>query len=93
MGRPEIHRAGHQHRADNAGLTAALAVVIGSFWLFCFAGFMSGAYAAVAISFRFAATDGVAREGRERALSLVMGGGVAAGFVGPMLVTGTMGLW
>lgn len=75
------------------GLTAALAVVIGSFWLFCLAGFMSGAYAAVAISFRFAATDGVARERRARALSLVMGGGVAAGIVGPMLVTGTMDLW
>ncbi len=68
-------------------------MVIGSFWLFCLAGFMSGAYAAVAISFRFAATDGVARERHARALSLVMGGGVAAGIVGPMLVTGTMDLW
>ncbi|EGT4508101.1 MFS transporter [Cronobacter sakazakii] len=75
------------------GLTAALAVVLGSFWLFCIAGFMSGAYAAVAVSFRFAATDGVARERRARALSLVMGGGVAAGIVGPMLVNGTMDLW
>lgn len=28
-----------------------------------------------------------------RALSLVMGGGVAAGIIGPMLVTGTMHLW
>ncbi|WP_319706722.1 MFS transporter [Cronobacter sakazakii] len=75
------------------GLTAAFAVVTGSFWLFCIAGFMSGAYAAVAVSFRFAATDGVARERRARALSLVMGGGVAAGIVGPMLVNGTMNLW
>ncbi|WP_241700460.1 MFS transporter, partial [Cronobacter sakazakii] len=75
------------------GLTAAFAVVTGSFWLFCIAGFMSGAYAAVAVSFRFAATDGVARERRARALSLVMGGGVAAGIVGPMLVNGTMDLW
>ncbi|STE70279.1 multidrug efflux system protein MdtL [Cronobacter sakazakii] len=75
------------------GLTAAFAVVTSSFWLFCIAGFMSGAYAAVAVSFRFAATDGVARERRARALSLVMGGGVAAGIVGPMLVNGTMDLW
>ncbi len=30
---------------------------------------------------------------RARALSLVMGGGVAAGIIGPMLVTGTMHLW
>lgn len=75
------------------GLLAALAVVIGSFWLFCIAAFLGGAYAAVSVSFRFAATDGVSRERRARALSLVMGGGVAAGVIGPMLVTGTMNLW
>ncbi|WP_435927014.1 MFS transporter [Dryocola sp. BD613] len=75
------------------GLTAALAVVIGSFAFFCFAAFLGGAYAAVALSFRFAATDGVSHERRARALSLVMGGGVAAGVIGPMLVTGTMNLW
>lgn len=75
------------------GLIAALAVVIGSFMLFCLAAFSGGAYAAVALSFRFAATDGVAPERRARALSLVMGGGVLAGVIGPMLVTGTMNLW
>lgn len=75
------------------GLLAALAVVTGSFWLFCVAAFLGGAYAAVAVSFRFAATDGVGVERRARALSLVMGGGVAAGVIGPMLVTGTMNLW
>lgn len=75
------------------GLAAALAVVIGSFSLFCLAAFMGGAYAAVGLSFRFAATDGVGKERRARALSLVMGGGVAAGVIGPMLVTGTMDLW
>lgn len=75
------------------GLTAALAVVIGSFMLFCLAAFLGGAYAAVALSFRFAATDGVTPERRARALSLVMGGGVIAGVIGPMLVTGTMNLW
>lgn len=76
-----------------AALAAALAVVLGSFLLFCFAAMLGGAYAAVALSFRFAATDGVAPERRARALSLVMGGGVAAGIIGPMLVTGTMHLW
>lgn len=75
------------------GLTAALAVVLGSFLLFCIAAFLGGAYAAVALSFRFAATDGVTPERRARALSLVMGGGVAAGVIGPLLVTGTMHLW
>ncbi len=38
------------------GLAAALAVVLGSFLLFCFAAMLGGAYAAVALSFRFAAT-------------------------------------
>lgn len=68
-------------------------MVLGSFLLFCIAAFLGGAYAAVALSFRFAATDGVTPERRARALSLVMGGGVAAGVIGPMLVTGTMHLW
>jgi MFS family permease len=76
-----------------AGLIAALAVVLGSFWLFCLATFFGGAYAAVVQSFRFAAADGVAPERRARALSLVMAGGVAAGVVGPTLVTSTMYLW
>ena len=75
------------------GLTAALAVVLNSFLLVCLAAMLGGAYAAVALSFRFAATDGVAPARRARALSLVMGGGVAAGIIGPMLVTGTMRLW
>lgn len=75
------------------GLLASLAVVAGSFWLFCLAAFLGGAYAAVALSFRFAATDGVGRERRAKALSLVMGGGVAAGILGPMLVSGTMNIW
>ncbi len=56
------------------GLAAALAVVLNSFLLFCLAAMLGGAYAAVALSFRFAATDGVAPARRARALSLVMGG-------------------
>jgi MFS family permease len=75
------------------GLTAALAVVLGSFLLFCVAAFLGGAYAAVALSFRFAATDGISPERRARALSLVMGGGVVAGVIGPGLVNSTMDLW
>lgn len=75
------------------GLLAALAVVTGSFWLFCLATFFGGAYAAVVLSFRFAAADGVSAKMRPRALSFVMGGGVVAGIVGPQLVTYTMHLW
>ena len=75
------------------GLLAALAVYIGSFWLFCLATFFGGAYAAVVLSFRFAAADGVEPAKRARALSFVMGGGVLAGVVGPQLVTHTMYIW
>ena len=75
------------------GLLAMLAVVMGSFWLFCLATFFGGGYAAVVLSFRFAAADGVEKARRARALSLVMAGGVAAGVIGPQLVTWTMGWW
>ena len=54
-----------------AGLLAMLAVTGGGFWLFCLATFFGGAYAAVVLSFRFAAADGVAPQRRARALSLV----------------------
>lgn len=75
------------------GLLSALAIVIGSFWLFCVATFFGGAYAAVVLSFRFAAADCVAPERKPRALSAVMAGGVFAGIVGPQLVNYTMDLW
>lgn len=75
------------------GVLAALAVVLGSFWLFCAATFFGGAYAAVVLSFRFAAADCVSPERRSRALSTVMAGGVFAGVIGPQLVTFTMNLW
>ncbi|MGE8687739.1 MAG: MFS transporter [Achromobacter sp.] len=75
------------------GLLAAAAIVSSSFWLFCLATFFGGAYAAVVLSFRFAAADGVSPALRARALSFVMGGGVVAGVVGPQLVTHTMYLW
>jgi MFS family permease len=76
-----------------AGLLAALAVMLGSFWLFCAATFLGGGYAAVVLTFRFAAADCVPAGRRARALSAVMAGGVAAGVIGPQLVTHTMDLW
>ncbi len=76
-----------------AGLVASLAILQASFILFCAATFFGGAYAAVVLSFRFAATDSAAPERRPRALSAVMAGGVFAGVIGPQLVTHTMDLW
>ncbi|MCG8274697.1 MFS transporter [Aquamicrobium sp. NLF2-7] len=76
-----------------SGLIAALAIVLASFWLFSVATFFGGAYAAVVLSFRFAAADCVPAEKRPRALSFVMAGGVFAGVIGPQLVTYTMYIW
>lgn len=75
------------------GLVSALAVVMDSFWLFCLAMLFGGAYAAVVLTFRFAAADCVPLAHRPQALSFVMAGGVFAGVIGPQLVTHTMDLW
>ena len=75
-----------------AGLISALAVLLGSFWLFTASMFLGGAYAAAVLSFRFAAADCVPQEQRARALSIVMIGGVFAGVLGPQIVTHTMKL-
>lgn len=75
------------------GLLSALAVLLGSFALFCAAMTFGGAYAAVVLSFRFAAADCAPPERRSRAMSAVMAGGVFAGIIGPQLVTHTMNLW
>ena len=76
-----------------AGLIACVAILAGSFALFCLAMLFGGAYAAVVLTFRFAAADGVAPALQPRAMSLVMAGGVFAGVLGPQLVTYTMALW
>jgi MFS family permease len=76
-----------------AGLLAAPAILLSSFWLFCAATFFGGAYAAVVLSFRFAAAECVPPVRRARALSTVMAGGVFAGVIGPQLVTYTMNMW
>jgi MFS family permease len=75
------------------GLLSSLALLLGSFWLFCAAMIPGGAYAAVVLSFRFAAADCTGPERRPRAMSAVMAWGVVAGIVGPQLVTHTMNLW
>ena len=75
-----------------AGLLGALAITIGSFLLFCVATFLGGIYAAVVLTFRFAAAECVPDAEKPRALATVLAGGVAAGIVGGQLVTATMTL-
>ncbi|MDY0885184.1 MFS transporter [Dongia soli] len=75
------------------GLLAALALTVHSFALFCIAMLFGGAYAAVVLTFRFAAAECVRAEDRPKALSTVLAGGIVAGILGPQLVTATMNLW
>ncbi len=75
------------------GLIGCLAVFAGSFALYCFAMLFGGAYAAVVLSFRFAAAECVEPARRARAMANVMAGGVFAGIIGPQLVTLTMNFW
>lgn len=76
-----------------SGLLASLALVKASFVLFCIAMLFGGAYAAVVLTFRFAAAECVPAADKPRALSLVLAGGVFAGVLGPQLVTATMNQW
>jgi MFS family permease len=75
------------------GLLAALAILRGSFVLFCCATFLGGLYGAVSQSYRFAAADGASAAFRPKAVSWVMAGGVFAGVLGPQLVQWTMNIW
>jgi len=75
------------------GLLGALAILRGSFLLFCCATFLGGLYGAVSQSYRFAAADGASMAFRPKAVSWVMAGGVFAGVLGPQLVQWTMDVW
>ncbi len=75
------------------GLLGALAILRGSFAMFCCATFLGGLYGAVSQSYRFAAADGASVQFRPKAVSWVMAGGVFAGILGPQLVQWTMDVW
>jgi MFS family permease len=85
-----IHRLGRRNGfmlgaaiAIPAGLLAVASIMAGSFLLFCAALFLVGVSGAFGNQLRFAAADSVPPELKARAISLVMLGGVVAGFVGP----------
>ncbi|MFM2399760.1 MAG: hypothetical protein RL341_1917 [Pseudomonadota bacterium] len=67
-------------------LVAAYAVSIGSMVLLCAAIFLAGFYNAFGQYFRFAAADAAAQYEpgfKEKAISLVLAGGIAGGVIGP----------
>jgi len=59
----------------------ALALWLGSFALFCFGTAVIGIYTAFGLQYRFAAAEVAAPEFRAKAISLVLAGGIAGGFL------------
>jgi MFS family permease len=75
-----------------AGITAAVAVFLHSFWLFVVASMLVGAYSGFAGYYRFAAADIASEAFRSRAISRVVAGGVVAAIAGTNIVRVTQGL-
>ena len=65
-----------------AGLVSCAAVLMGSFELFLLGTFCCGFYAAAHQSYRFAVCDTASDAFKPKAISLVLAGGVMAGFIG-----------
>lgn len=74
-------------------LTAALALVLANFWLFCLGTMICGFYAGHVQLYRFAAADTASDAFRPRAISWVLVGGVVSAVVGPQLVIFTRDLF
>ncbi|OHR86969.1 MFS transporter [Pseudomonas sp. HMSC75E02] len=67
------------------GLTCALGVQLGSFWLLCLGALPIGGYQASAMYYRFAALEAVGETEKGRASAYVIGGGVLAALLAPGL--------
>jgi predicted MFS family arabinose efflux permease len=75
------------------GLISCVAVLQGSFALFCFGAFLGGFYAAGHHSYRFAATDTASEKFKAKAISWVLAGGIVAAFIGAQLIIFTKDIW
>lgn len=67
----------------------ALAVSMQSFWLLMASTLVAGFYSANGALYRFAGAELVAPAFKERALSMVLAGGIAGAFIGPNLASAT----
>ena len=76
-----------------AGLVSCTAVLMGSFELFLLGTFGCGFYAAAHNSYRFAVCDTASDAYKPKAISLVLAGGVMAGFIGSGTVIVTKDMW
>ncbi|MEX1246931.1 MAG: MFS transporter [Anaerolineales bacterium] len=75
--------------AAGGALLAAFAISQQSFWLFCAAIVLIGQNGAFILQFRFAAAESVEAPFAGRAISLVLLGGIAAGYLGPEIAQRT----
>ena len=75
-----------------SALVCAFAAASRNFWLLCFATVVAGYYNANAGLYRFAAAELAGPEAREKAVSLVMAGGLLGAVVGPNLAARTRDL-
>lgn len=75
--------------AFGSALLCMAAVLAKNFWLLCGATVVAGYYNANASLYRFAAAELAAAPQREKAVSLVMAGGLLGGIVGPNLANAT----
>ncbi len=73
--------------ALGASLLSAVAVLTGQFWWLVAATVVAGFYAANAHLYRFAAAELCAPDRREKAVSLVMAGGLLGAVIGPNLAS------
>jgi MFS family permease len=69
--------------AVGASLLGAYSVAVSSFWLFCLAAGLLGVNAAIILQYRFAAAESAPPHLGGRAVSFVLLGGIAAGYLGP----------
>jgi MFS family permease len=75
------------------GLLCCVAVVLGSFALFCIGAIFTGFYSAAQQAYRFAAADTASEAFRPKAISWVLAGGIGAAVIGPQTVILTQNLW
>ena len=73
-------------------LICAWAIYTANFALFCTGALLAGFYNAFCQYYRFAAADAADEAFKSKAISLVLAGGVIAGFVGPAIATQTRDL-
>ncbi|MBF6616088.1 MAG: MFS transporter [Candidimonas sp.] len=91
LGRKRSFQIGLLVAAVSAGI-CAWAAATGQFWLLVTATFIAGYYSANASLYRFAAPELAAPSYKEKAISLVLAGGIVGAVVGPNLANITRSL-